>query len=310
MLEVGIGFHPDLSGRDNIYLNGSILGMHKAEIKRKFDEIVAFAGIERYIDTPVKRYSSGMYVRLAFAVSAFLESEVFIVDEVLAVGDQDFQKKCLGKMDEVAKKDGRTVLFVSHDMNAIVNLTNKAILMKKGMIAYHGDTRTAVDLYLANEAQERGVYRREISGSASKPELEYAEVITSNMNYNHIFGEPLQVKMNVFLPFDIAGLSISFQIIDSQQKKVIYAWHDDAESGTIRMSGKHEFTCVMPKLRLYKGKYSLQIHLGETKGRTYFGSYDNICEFDVEIIGLNNEWGWQANSCAYIEDFTWKYKEE
>src|SRR6476620_7821000 len=121
LLEVGTGFHPDLSGRDNIYLNGAILGMRKHEIKRKFDEIVDFAGVERYIDTPVKRYSSGMYVRLAFAVAAHLESEILSVDEVLAVGDAEFQKKCLGKMSDVSKGEGRTVLFVSHNMSAIEN---------------------------------------------------------------------------------------------------------------------------------------------------------------------------------------------
>ncbi len=128
LLEVGTGFHPDLTGRENIYLNGAILGMRKKEITRKFDEIVDFAGVERYIDTPVKRYSSGMYVRLAFAVAAHLESEILIVDEVLAVGDAEFQKKCLGKMGEVSKGEGRTVLFVSHNMEAILRLCQEVNL--------------------------------------------------------------------------------------------------------------------------------------------------------------------------------------
>src|SRR5580704_10011032 len=134
LLEVGTGFHPDLSGRDNIFLNGAILGMTKNEIKSKFDEIVAFSGVERYIDTPVKRYSSGMYVRLAFAVAAHLDSEILIVDEVLAVGDFEFQKKCLGKMSEVSQQQGRTVLFVSHNMDAISVLCNKCILLKNGLM--------------------------------------------------------------------------------------------------------------------------------------------------------------------------------
>ena len=129
LLEVGTGFHPELSGRDNIFLNGTILGMTRAEIKSKFDEIVDFAGIERYLDTPVKRYSSGMYVRLAFGVAAHLESEILIVDEVLAVGDIEFQKKCLGKMKDVSEKQGRTVLFVSHNMEAIKNLSNRCGLL-------------------------------------------------------------------------------------------------------------------------------------------------------------------------------------
>src|SRR6201995_500347 len=132
LLEVGTGFHPELSGRDNIFLNGAILGMTKKEIKNKFDEIVDFAGVERYIDTPVKRYSSGMYVRLAFAVAAYLEPEILIVDEVLAVGDAEFQKKCLGKMNEVSKSEGRTILFVSHNMDAIVRLCSHTLLLKDG----------------------------------------------------------------------------------------------------------------------------------------------------------------------------------
>lgn len=149
LLEVGTGFHPELTGRENIFLNGAILGMTKNEIKSKFDEIVDFSGVERYIDTPVKRYSSGMYVRLAFAVAAHLEPEILIVDEVLAVGDAEFQKKCLGKMKDVSGQ-GRTVLFVSHNMEAIKNLTKNAIVLKNGGLIYKGDTNSAVNQYLRN----------------------------------------------------------------------------------------------------------------------------------------------------------------
>jgi lipopolysaccharide transport system ATP-binding protein len=148
LLEVGTGFHPDLTGRENIYLNGAILGMRKTEIKRKFDEIVDFSGVERYIDTPVKRYSSGMYVRLAFAVAAHLESEIMIVDEVLAVGDAEFQKKCLGKMSDVSGKQGRTVLFVSHNMGAIQKLCNNAIFLDRGKISRMGKTDDIIVSYL------------------------------------------------------------------------------------------------------------------------------------------------------------------
>ena len=150
LLEVGTGFHPELSGRENIYLNGAILGMRKSEIKRKFDEIVDFAGVERYIDTPVKRYSSGMYVRLAFAVAAHLESEILIVDEVLAVGDAEFQKKCLGKMNDVSKGEGRTILFVSHNMASIAALCNKAILLKNGTLLKKGLSSDILTLYNSN----------------------------------------------------------------------------------------------------------------------------------------------------------------
>ncbi len=151
LLEVGTGFHPELTGRENIYLNGAILGMRKKEITRKFDEIVDFAGVERYIDTPVKRYSSGMYVRLAFAVAAHLESEILIVDEVLAVGDAEFQKKCLGKMSDVSKGEGRTVLFVSHNMASIEELCNKGILLKHGCIEYDGTATECINTYLEGE---------------------------------------------------------------------------------------------------------------------------------------------------------------
>ena len=148
LLEVGTGFNPEMTGRENIYLNGAILGMRKHEIDRKFDEIVDFSGVERYIDTPVKRYSSGMYVRLAFAVAAHLESEILIVDEVLAVGDAEFQKKCLGKMGDVSKGEGRTVLFVSHNMASVQNLCQKAIVLNHGMVEFSGDCETGIQRYL------------------------------------------------------------------------------------------------------------------------------------------------------------------
>lgn len=154
LLEVGTGFHPELSGRENIFLNGAILGMRKKEIQRKFDEIVDFAGVERYIDTPVKRYSSGMYVRLAFAVAAHLESEILIVDEVLAVGDAEFQKKCLGKMGDVSKGEGRTVLFVSHNMGSIQRLCTKSIVLGNGLLISHTDTLTAINQYQKTQINE------------------------------------------------------------------------------------------------------------------------------------------------------------
>ncbi|HEY9649380.1 MAG TPA: ABC transporter ATP-binding protein, partial [Coleofasciculaceae cyanobacterium] len=155
LLEVGTGFHPELTGRENIYLNGAVLGMSKVEINKKFDEIVAFAEVEKFLDTPVKRYSSGMYVRLAFAVAAHLEPEILIVDEVLAVGDAAFQKKCLGKMEEVAEKEGRTVLFVSHNMGTVKSLCNSAVLLEKGRVSRQGLTSQVVDSYLGSTDDDR-----------------------------------------------------------------------------------------------------------------------------------------------------------
>jgi lipopolysaccharide transport system ATP-binding protein len=154
LLEVGTGFHPELTGRENVFLNGAILGMSKAEIHGKFDEIVNFSGVERYIDTPVKRYSSGMYVRLAFAVAAFLEPEILIVDEVLAVGDAEFQRKCLGRLKEVSQDNGKTVLFVSHDMNAVQNLCTQALLLEKGQVAYSGPTDQTITQYARARKQQ------------------------------------------------------------------------------------------------------------------------------------------------------------
>src|SRR5690606_21824304 len=150
LLEVGTGFHPEMTGRENIYLNGAILGMTRREIKQKFDEIVDFAGVERYIDTPVKRYSSGMYVRLAFAVAAHLESEILIVDEVLAVGDAEFQRKCLGKMGDVSKGEGRTVLFVSHNMSAVSTLCNTGVYLKNGNLKTSGTINSVISAYLGD----------------------------------------------------------------------------------------------------------------------------------------------------------------
>jgi lipopolysaccharide transport system ATP-binding protein len=155
LLEVGTGFHGELTGRENIYISGSILGMRKAEINQKFDEIVAFSGVEQFIDTPVKRYSSGMYVRLAFAVAAHLEPDILIVDEVLAVGDAEFQKKCLGKMRDVSQKSGRTILFVSHNMQAVSNLCDKAMWLQKGKMVELGDSREVVNRYLVGVQQTK-----------------------------------------------------------------------------------------------------------------------------------------------------------
>ena len=158
LLEVGTGFHPELTGRENIFMNGAILGMTKHEIKKKFDEIVSFSGIERYIDTPAKRYSSGMYVRLAFAVAAHLDSEILIADEVLAVGDAEFQKKCLGKMKDVTQ-DGRTVLFVSHSMPAVRSLCDNAVLLQHGKVTMHGKTEDVITKYMSNDLEKNVSHR-------------------------------------------------------------------------------------------------------------------------------------------------------
>ena len=201
LLEVGTGFHPELTGRENIFLNGTILGMTKKEIKSKFDEIVDFSGVERYIDTPVKRYSSGMYVRLAFGVAAHLEPEILIVDEVLAVGDAEFQKKALGKMKDVSTKDGRTVLFVSHNMTAIQNLCKKAILLKNGYIQEIGETGIIINKYFTgkrNKGSDLGVIT-ERNGNGS---LQFKKGTIRNINSQ---------ELNVLDTFSDAEIEIEFE---------------------------------------------------------------------------------------------------
>jgi lipopolysaccharide transport system ATP-binding protein len=183
LLEVGTGFHPELSGRENIFLNGAILGMSRSEIRSKFDEIVAFAEVEKFLDTPVKRYSSGMYVRLAFAVAAHLEPEILIVDEVLAVGDAQFQKKCLGKMEEVSKNEGRTVLFVSHNMGVVSQLCQKSILLKKGRVIQYTDTRKVIDSYILNMQEGQNIYER--NPADAKKAISFAKIETVDSQGNN-----------------------------------------------------------------------------------------------------------------------------
>lgn len=215
LLEVGTGFHPELTGRENIFLNGSILGMRKKEIENKFDEIVAFSGVERYIDTPVKRYSSGMYVRLAFAVAAHLESEILVVDEVLAVGDAEFQKKCLGKMGDISKGTGRTILFVSHNMSAVSTLCSKAILLEMGMVKEIGQATEVVSHYFSKGDNDLSIIKWEddekmLSGQDVR--IIKAEV-TSNMNY--AIDHDIRIQFEYELLKDMENFNLSLVLKDN-----------------------------------------------------------------------------------------------
>jgi lipopolysaccharide transport system ATP-binding protein len=222
LLEVGTGFHPELTGRENIFLNGAILGMTKHEILKKFDEIVDFAGVERYIDTPVKRYSSGMYVRLAFAVAAFLEPEILIIDEVLAVGDAEFQKKCMGRMKDVSVNDGRTVLFVSHSMASVRNLCQKGLLLSQGKVSTYGTIESVIKAYLENKETSRKSYFKqeghkntnhvkEVFLTSSKGEkISVIEAGTSDVYINFI----IDVKYT-------SGLNLGFTLFNSEGIAVI-----------------------------------------------------------------------------------------
>ncbi|EKD29061.1 MAG: hypothetical protein ACD_79C00090G0001, partial [uncultured bacterium] len=224
LLEVGTGFHPELSGRENIYLNGAILGMSKAEIKKKFDEIVDFAEIEKFLDTAVKHYSSGMYVRLAFAVAAHLESEILLVDEVLAVGDIQFQKKCLGKMEEIAIKQGRTVIFVSHNMDTINFISNKLLILHKGTIQYNGDVSQGIQLYLKNcasnmktvdiaseknELQRYGLRRRGQILAIST--VDQYNNLKETFEFNDYFGIQMKIGLNEKINSPEVGICITNQ---------------------------------------------------------------------------------------------------
>lgn len=213
LLEVGTGFHPELTGRENIFLNGAILGMSRVEIRKKFDEIVAFAEVEKFLDTPVKRYSSGMYVRLAFAVAAHLEPEILIVDEVLAVGDAQFQKKCLGKMEDVSKNEGRTVLFVSHNMGVIAQLCQRSLLLQRGKIIQNDITRNVIDRYVLNLQDGTNVYK----AIEDKKEIFFSEVSTINAEgkvcETFQFDEPVLLKVSLTIKSadPNAKVSITFQ---------------------------------------------------------------------------------------------------
>ncbi|NOT76641.1 MAG: ABC transporter ATP-binding protein [Cyclobacteriaceae bacterium] len=214
LLEVGTGFHPELTGRENIFLNGAILGMSRVEIRKKFDEIVAFAEVEQFLDTPVKRYSSGMYVRLAFAVAAHLEPEILIVDEVLAVGDSAFQKKCLGKMEDVSKNQGRTVLFVSHNMGVINQLCQKAILLEKGRLVQFDQTRKVIDQYMLNSNGMSNVYLADEKSQSKSIFFERIETVSGSgkNSENFQFDESIFIKALLSVEAFDQSAKISFTL--------------------------------------------------------------------------------------------------
>lgn len=260
LLEVGTGFHPELSGRENIYLNGAILGMTKKEIRRKFDEIVAFAGVERYIDTPVKRYSSGMYVRLAFAVAAHLESEILIVDEVLAVGDAEFQRKCLGKMGDVTQKEGRTVLFVSHNMAAIKNLCTEAVLMKHGTVTMQGETADVIDNYLSDgsEAERFVEWKREERPSNSELEVHSIKVFDGKGRLDSLLttGDELTIEIDYKIKQEIKDLRVAVNIFTSDGIEIISSSDFLVQpESRIRKPGAYKTVCKIPGRLLNLGTH-------------------------------------------------------
>lgn len=218
MLEVGTGFHPELTGRENVYMNGAILGMTKAEIDSKFDDIVKFAEMEKFIDTPVKRYSSGMYVKLAFAVAAHLDSEIMVMDEVLAVGDMKFQDKCLGKMSDVSNQEGRTVLYVSHNMSTIKRLCNRCIVLDHGKLIYDGDVQEAINIYLQNGCVQKEKYKSFDNVKHKDYYLRQIQMISNEMintdDCVYITGDKIRCRLKCHSDFDLSDIRLRVEILN------------------------------------------------------------------------------------------------
>lgn len=255
LLEVGTGFHPELTGRENIFLNGAILGMSRAEVRRKFDEIVAFAEVERFLDTPVKRYSSGMYVRLAFAVAAHLEPEILIVDEVLAVGDAQFQQKCLGKMEDVSSNGGRTVLFVSHNTGVIARLCNKAILLERGEIVASGSTDVVVDRYVRPLATPRSAIRKPAILGQNQFTLAQMSDRQGSERVDYRYDEPVVIRLELVLDEFADDLELAMRLID-KRKHAVFTIHEKLKPHYVAPGTPTRLNVVLPPVYLTPGRYS------------------------------------------------------
>lgn len=288
LLEVGTGFHPELTGRENIFLNGAILGMSRTEIRSKFDEIVAFAEVEKFLDTPVKRYSSGMYVRLAFAVAAHLEPEILIVDEVLAVGDAQFQKKCLGKMQDVSKKDGRTILFVSHNITAIQSLCNKGLLLKKGDLVYNGLMDDVIDSYLEKHIDLKT--RQQFADKMSAPGNDFIRIKRAEI----VPGDNAQTELLVTSPFTIEFEFWNLQGCELNLSMVL--WNMKGECvfnvGTSVIQsepGLYKSICHIPGGLLNDDKYSVQIYFIKDTSLSVFDQAE-ILSFEIFDVPRAGNW--------------------
>ena len=292
LLEVGTGFHPELTGRENIFLNGAILGMKRAEIERKFDEIVAFSEVDKFIDTPVKRYSSGMYLRLAFAVAAHLEPEILVVDEVLAVGDAEFQRKCLGKMGDVAR-EGRTVLFVSHNMSAILQLTEEALVIEKGRLAMRAPTAQAVDYYLSSGMSQEGQYSwkddeippdaapfRPLEIRVLNPQGHIADTLRSV--------DPVVLEFEYLLNAPVTGLRVGLYLMSTRGEFIFTSFDTDEPSlfdqyGS-RPAGRYISRCVIPADMLNEGRFVVGVNASSFRVKRYFHD-EQALTFNVDATG-------------------------
>ncbi len=278
LLEVGTGFHPELTGRENIFLNGAILGMSKKEIAGKFNDIVEFSGVEKFLDMQVKRYSSGMSVRLAFAVAAHMEPDILIVDEVLAVGDAEFQKKCLGKMDEVTKKSGRTILFVSHNLPAVQSLCKRCILMEAGKIKMIGDTKDVIAEYLKlsqNELKEAGPYKTNIDNFC----IENIKLTNRNKS---LYNQPLEFELILNSTKPINDLLIGLQIINSQLVRIMTAKVDISKID----AGKNKLHITIENPYLPPGNYNLNAGIGVLGNNVFYKTH--LLPFEISTEGIKD----------------------
>lgn len=283
LLEVGTGFHPELTGRENIFLNGAILGMSRAEIIRKFDEIVAFAEVEKFLDTPVKRYSSGMYVRLAFAVAAHLEPEILIIDEVLAVGDAQFQKKCLGKMGDVAR-EGRTVLFVSHNMQAVRNLCSKVILLDKGKIVSDALTEESLSHYnkLMREIEidsKTGIHNELVRRGSGAIRFTSVEILdeSGSKRFNFEMGETIRFKMSYKVFKEMQGLVIYIALRSGTTREIITSVRHVMSQEEINAGTEGNVMVELPDIYIRPGEYPLYLHISDTSSsKTKFDVLDDL----------------------------------
>lgn len=304
MLEVGTGFHPELTGRENVYMNGAILGMTKAEIDKKFDEIVEFAEMKQFIDTPVKRYSSGMYVKLAFSVAAHLDSEIMIMDEVLAVGDMAFQKKCLDKMKEAANIDGRTVLYVSHNMNTIRRLCDRCIVLDKGRVIFEGDVEDAIQIYLnvsntSDPLVDLKSLPREDFFANGPATMELLEVDTQNSVF--LMGEYFKASITISSNKDIDDAILSIFLINGGVP-VTTVETDPIVHLLKNKSVKFTFQFTLGKL--VPGKYTIKFVLSQRNGEGGVEYLDVIMDsYFFEIIAPENFRGnfrWKTNTNGYV----------
>jgi lipopolysaccharide transport system ATP-binding protein len=313
LLEVGTGFHPELSGRENIYLNGAILGMKRVEIDRKFDEIVSFAEVEKFIDTPVKRYSSGMYLRLAFAVAAHLEPDILVVDEVLAVGDAEFQRRCLGKMSEVAK-EGRTVLFVSHNMSAILRLTDEGILLDKGKLVLRGPTQEVVDTYMSSgfsQTGQRSWDEEEIPPDAKPFRPVSIRLVDKSQRVVDTIRstEPVTILVEYNLDAPITGLRIGIYLMTMRGEYVFTSFDTDSpelyDRFSVRPAGKYISSCSIPGDYLNEGRYVLGINASSFRVKRYF--QDEVAlTFTVDGTGAPGKQWAESRPGLVRPDLDWR----